>query len=89
MRIVICILGDDTCKEYYADDWIWGEEEVSEDREKREASGDGEEEDSDEDEDGSGSGSGDKGTVPSLMELTRLISKGQLLNKERTCTKNK
>ena len=50
----VCIFLDETCKEYYEDDWIWGEE----------ASGEEETEttEEDEDEDGSGSGSGDKGT---------------------------
>ena len=43
---------DDTCKEYYEDDWIWGEEASGEEAV---------EETEDGDDDGSGSGSGDKG----------------------------
>ena len=43
---------DETCKEYYEDDWIWGEEASGEEAV---------EETEDEDDDGSGSGSGDKG----------------------------
>ena len=50
----MCIDDDGECKEYYEDDWIWGEE----------ASGDesnSSEYEENEDDDGSGSGSGDKG----------------------------
>ena len=52
--LTVHIDDDGECKEYYEDDWIWGEE----------ASGDestSSEYEENEDDDGSGSGSGDKG----------------------------
>ena len=68
LNLIFLIILDDTCKEYYEDDWIWGEEASGEEAV---------EETEDDNDDGSGSGSGDKGDFKlfSIMNFSRADKK--------------